>query len=758
VQVGEEVKDLVGDNTYVDQAMSVKFIRLVTSGSTTSAVFELYDKDGALVDTRTVAAGSNLKDSFVDKASKTALKSNLNVDAVYQTSAAGASELQGYVEVTKGTDTVELYNGKGYPYDSSATTYLYKVTLTSSSNKFTQLSIKNDKDAWNRDSSNGNLFPTTSGQSLSPTSFGQSLATTDKGKAVFGNGLTEGTQGKGYFSLEFVGIENKNDKSLLNIGGVKDSQNRYGVSYYDTQDQPHKIPFFVKESVSQSPAGSAVNNGSFAFDVLDDKIHYFYSSDTNTKVSSGNYVNGRTWTIAGQTSGALATDVSVPVANNYMAQITVEGYGDYNVRAAQSSDTNVATTVTTFTIDGVQYTIRGVSDNNASVTFDTNRVLITMYDNNSTSASNYVNLDSSDTNTGSAAYGRAYLTLDSVFDSNSKTLVNNPVLRGAADRDYRYSVLASGRGYLFWLLSAGVLGEGSGVIDDSHAVYHLGTHYSTTETESRDTIDANYYLPKSQDVNTSTLMSNTGYYLISQWLANDASDTTNSSVNNVTADYNTYVDTSTGQLLKIPASGGTLASAFNNTVEYLAASPQNWVLKSGTDAEYTKSMYADGGSKLVLNETAGSAEFTLRKNAETVVFVDYGASVSREVQGETLTLTEGETKETSSGTKLTANKINVDVESSVEASEEAVATEYMAAAGLGGRAQVVLDSQSSGPVVIVGGHLVNSLATDVAGSLKAAGDKVVDVLPNGNIVAAGFTAEDTVAAVRELIDLIDGFA
>ena len=70
---GEEIKDLVGDNTYAGQAMSVKFLEVVKSGTTLNGVFELYDKDGKLVDRRTVAASSNLKDSFVDKTSKAAL-------------------------------------------------------------------------------------------------------------------------------------------------------------------------------------------------------------------------------------------------------------------------------------------------------------------------------------------------------------------------------------------------------------------------------------------------------------------------------------------------------------------------------------------------------------------------------------------------------------------------------------------------------------------------------------------------------------
>jgi phosphoserine phosphatase len=60
----------------------------------------------------------------------------------------------------------------------------------------------------------------------------------------------------------------------------------------------------------------------------------------------------------------------------------------------------------------------------------------------------------------------------------------------------------------------------------------------------------------------------------------------------------------------------------------------------------------------------------------------------------------------------------------------------------------------AGSKIIVGGPLVNSLASSVADQLNAAGDKVA-MVSGSNIIVAGYTADDTGAAAQMLIDALD---
>src|SRR3989344_788218 len=209
---GDTITGLVGDSSLAGQEVSVKVVAVVASGpgaSTYKATVELYNAEGELVDTRTVSVGDNLKTIFVDSSDDFALKSNLNIDAINVDS----QTLVGVVQVTKGTDTIELYSGKGYPYDPNDTTgvYDYTVTITSSGNFLQNIKIANSRDKWNNSSSsNGGLYPSTAGQSLT----GKGTDT----EAVFGNALADGTAGKGYAKASFAGFKTDQEMSQVEIG------------------------------------------------------------------------------------------------------------------------------------------------------------------------------------------------------------------------------------------------------------------------------------------------------------------------------------------------------------------------------------------------------------------------------------------------------------------------------------------------------------------------------------------------------------
>ncbi|MDD3086146.1 MAG: hypothetical protein PHD80_03540, partial [Candidatus ainarchaeum sp.] len=78
---------------------------------------------------------------------------------------------------------------------------------------------------------------------------------------------------------------------------------------------------------------------------------------------------------------------------------------------------------------------------------------------------------------------------------------------------------------------------------------------------------------------------------------------------------------------------------------------------------------------------------------------------------------------------------------------------------------VRLDTEyGMGKSIIVGGHLVNTMATtlSVEGQtlqerLVANGDYVAAVLDNGSVVVAGWNANDTASAARALIAQLESF-
>src|SRR3989344_4329143 len=171
---GETIEGLVGDNSYAGQEIAVKIVQIVQSEADPNfykATFELYDKSGKLIDVQTVTTGTNLRDAFKDNASNLALRSNLFVDTL----AIGAATGVGYVEVTKGNDTIELYDGKSYPYDSTSNGIdRYRVSIeTAPNNPNALLSIKiyNYAEKWtsNRDTAGEIARPQTTIQRSNST-------------------------------------------------------------------------------------------------------------------------------------------------------------------------------------------------------------------------------------------------------------------------------------------------------------------------------------------------------------------------------------------------------------------------------------------------------------------------------------------------------------------------------------------------------------------------------------------------------------
>ncbi len=802
---GESIEGLVGDNAYDGQEVTVKVVQIVQTGAASAsykATFEIYDAEGNLIDTQTVAQGENLRSVFKDNSGNEALTSNLYVETI----AVGSTTGVGYVEITKGTDTLELLDGKLYPYDSTVSTgtKAYNVIITagtSDANSLYSIEVRNSSEKWSSvggDSYDfGPLYPTKSEQSLTGKTGKQ---------AVFLQGLPDGTAGKGYAKVEFVGFEDKEEKTSVEIGrGVSGlaASSVGGVSFRADNDALRQIPFYVK--MSDTNAGSTFNfegkdvwytmrfaTGSGGKDT---------ANDYNILVQTDDVINGRTWTI---TNANFDNNTALSIAG-------IGTVGD-DVNGLQQSQGGAPGPKTirdlnAFTVDGVLYKVE-----DANVGGRTSVAMIVSVDNVAEFRLN------NDTGTllfntagnvaADASYGLMALSNNVVFDGNQITTgANNaPVTLGLYTQESSRLVYYAAKynavtDKLFLLLDADKLGAGqSNKIQNNHEVWFLGTVIPAddgTYTEAGDadtrfigsgsgdlnagtpdmhdtninTVGGNkgqirkissvwqygHYVPKDTDFNASSqnsgLYTSSNAYFVAEFIVNDA-------VSN--GDFNAYIDTSNGG--NLGPFGGSVTnnlSGYSYDVRY-RGSP-NWNLTSGSQSDYLSAGYTDAGAKVWLLADDAGGKFSLPQAAEKINIVIYGQELSREVEGgQTLTLKVGQSGTTDSGTKLTVVTVNGGSCSLSGAEGAAVcsADPSSAAVPAGVRNPIVyLDNQApSGTNIVIGGHIVNKLASGLADRLTAPGQKVAEAdAATGDIYLAGYTAADTGSAVQELIDDIDSW-
>jgi len=740
---GELIEGLAGDGMYSGKEVRVKVVQVVSTGPSASsyqATFQLLDSEGNVIDVQTVSSGNNLRDYFKDSKDDYALSSNLYVDTI----ATGATSGVGYVEVTKGSDTLELWDSKIYPYKSDYTgTRPYSVSIDTSGNKLKSIKISNTAEKWEETKTGydlGALYPTNPGQSL-----------TDKtgAPALFGQSWPDGTLGKGYFKVEFLGFQSNEERTTTMIG--KSTQNlpsgsTGGITLYADDDTKMEVPFYVKVDDA---------NGSFEFLQKPYSVFYDFGSsgktgtyDVNVVVESGDYVNGRQWTLTNGAGVGVST-------------VTVSGYGVF-------TDVNDDETIT---VDGVTYKF---VDANAT-TGSTHKSIIAVdtavelfYGNvsddaSSKNAATAVFNTTSGTYQTKGAYGRVLLSNNSAFDTN--TTVG---LYGTDNQRKIYYVPKYNGNDLYLLLEAQQLNKDKSGLQNGHNLYFLGTSLpvDTSYTEVKG-VSTNYYLgtsggdttlgstarqygyyvPKTTDFNSAAAYSASDAYFVAEFRYISAA----------TGDANTdvYIDTSKGAPLG--------SFPLQNLTSYSGAVSYNndaLVLKSGSDSSYFQSMYTDAGSKYSV--TSDDVTLSSPQRAEKVDIVVYGTELQRTVEGEKVSLKQGETKELPSGTKVTFSAVKGGT-CSVSAGEpgqpgicKAEPASYVVPAPIRGNL-VFLDTESpAGTNIIVGGWAVNKMAEKTKQRLVAAGDMVAEVdAASGDIYVAGYTAEDTGRAVRELINAID---
>lgn len=772
---GQEIEDLDGDNKYKGKKVKVKFKQISATSATATyqGTFELFDDEGNLIDTRTVTAGSNLRDEFKDSASNEALRTNLFVDTI----ANAATTNIGYAEITKGTDTILIYDGKEYPYDStkSSSTKRYQAIITAAdTNGLYSIEIRNSAEQWSSPSTDGYDFGP-----LYPTDSTQSLTGKTGKEAVFMQGAADGTLGKGYASVEFVGFENKQNKTPVVMGRITGlpAGTNGGITFRGENDATRTVPFYYK---------LADTNTGGSFDFEGKTVWYSMrfatgtggkdtAADYNIVVRSSDYVNGRQWTFA--TTGGYGGDGG-------LFSITVGG--DKVV-----SDVNDAET---FTVDGVTYTVRDANTGaNANHTMGINVDAVVEFRLNNDTGTLLYNTAGDTTD---ASYGLMGLTGDITFDGNGTGVSgtnNGMVTMGLYTQDSARPVFYAGKyntttDKLFLLLDADYFGAGqSNLLKDSHKVGFLGTSIPAddgtyteadafsgswgnsfaTDANTGSQIQKNgaawvygHYVPKDTDFNASGqnggVYTSSNAYFVAEFTVEDAASTG--------GDFNAYIDTATGG--NIGPFGGTSStnlSGYSYDARFRGANSFN--LTSGSDISYLQAGYSDSGAKVSLLSNDSGIQFSLPQSAEKVNVVVKGKATTRTVEsGESITgLKEGETGTTATGTKITIAKVTggackVDVKKGAGAICTAEPDKFKMQAGVKNPIVYVDSDNVSGTNIVVGGHIVNKLAAKLANSLTAPGQKVVEVdTASGNIYVAGYTAADTAAAVKDLIDTIDAF-
>ncbi len=287
-----------------------------------------------------------------------------------------------------------------------------------------------------------------------------------------------------------------------------------------------------------------------------------------------------------------------------------------------------------------------------------------------------------------------------------------------------------------------------------------------------------YYWPDTYDLNATNTGSTTGIYRTAIFKVHESlgsSDTTLNSFGSAPL-FTVYIDTESGNAGTVDTAGiggggkqnwtGTLTggpsgvSTVSSALHYQGTDQNlsNLSEYTGSTANYLKA-FSRNGAKIEL--ASRNVSITLPNTAMKAYFTVESTGVTTETTGgESLTdLNVGSVGETPSGTKVTIDNITGTCAVGSGACTPATYDKIVPVDSL-----VYTDEATpTGPVVIVGGYFVNSLAENLTlgdgstlqDALTASGDYVAEKLDNGDIVVAGYTASDTGRAAQELIDALD---
>jgi hypothetical protein len=708
---GERITGLTGKGSYAGQSLEVEFVTLTYNQAqgTYYAKFNLYDGEGNLIDTRDGISSDTFLENVFYVNGEYPLETSIYIQSLGKEDVSG----KGYIVVTVGTNTIQLKDGDKYPYDP---------TVTSSSKKYWKVDLHTGTGTVGNESSrpvidyikiyNAAVEGYSKWDRKMPIYAETDSLTghSEDSTAVFLNGEPESTLGYGFAKVKFYGFKHNETTTELKIADHK-------IYYTDTGDTQHEIPLYISGLDSTSEE-------EFVFDKSGNKKYYFRisTSTPNVTVCDGDLLNG------------IAIDISDPNSDGDWDILTDAGYKELTSNIGSSFD-----------INGVKWVI--VDDNTTSAacaTLDTNgyfEIWDESFDSGS-SASNSVQ-----------GYNGAPLNYKFYFDAESapdeSTNFAVVKLEGDNTQDYYYAYFYDADTGEVWLLydPKTSLNEKNG--------YNLT--FSGTDTDEDQTVEVYAYVPNESELGGGT----SGEFYIAKFTLTEPGNHGTGYI---------YVDTEDGSL---PPIGNTNLSNYSYEFTYTNSdTSQTLQLTNYNEADNIQTAWSDYGSKFDISNDYFVA--VIPENREYIKLAVEGPEATVEVSGEELSAAEGETVTTSAGTKITIKKINytASVTPSVcpaggvtlDDVEVTVVPDKVKQIVPVGQL-VYTDEEAFGdkPHILIGGWKANKLVaekldemllsdgTRLDERLTKPGDYVVDKLETGDIIVAGYTAADTVAAAKELI-------
>ncbi|MFH1234182.1 MAG: hypothetical protein V1493_01055 [Candidatus Diapherotrites archaeon] len=707
--VSETIEGLAGAGEFAGKTMSM---RVDNVWSTTEAEFTLLDEEGNEVDNITTSTeGIYLEQSFADSQGDYALDTSLYLKAVNFNAATGS----GNIVIAKGSDLITIQNSSQYPYSATDTDTTNDrwiasfTTGTSSSpdaNVITDITIYNSVKLWKYASDTAPLY---SGKTWALTDAGKTAAN----KAVFLEGEATTTPGYGYAEVIFNGWKGDEDRTAVKIG------NGAYVEYTDSDNTDHKVPFYFQLS----------NNSTQGTFVIDTQTFYYKTAETDAN---------------------FQIDATTDLLNG-IAVMGVDG----NLITDQGKWTPIATLETkNIDMNGVNYTC---TTYNAGPAWDFNCMadgyfqVATEQLTSSIADSAYIGYSAADTTNSKYWY---------YDDANNKRTVAGRAtipLTGSSTNNkvYKYAFMDSETTYgdLWLLLDA---------TTNFDLQYSKDIQLYGTDTGEDGVVDATYYLPNELDLGGGVVNS---YYIATFGLVDNSTTGT--------WDTRIYIDTAEDTF---PTYQNSNLSWYGNDVNYNDTA-ESWALHPDSPDSYTAAAYTDFGSKF--STTAGYFEASMPQNQEKLWAVVTGIGTTTTTTGGTSFCADGcDYPALESGVEQLVDTTSYIIENiacesctcaaggNVEATDVEVSPNVKTVKDLKNIGLQIVYTDDAAPnfgVVIVGGHLANTLAANatfaggltLADKLTAAGDNVVEATEDGDWVVAGFMATDTVTAAKEFIDQLD---
>jgi hypothetical protein len=729
---GEEISGLEGKGNYDGEELSVKVDAVTQAGAASTSYnvrYLLLDSEGNEIDRQTLGSGVYLNENFVDSSGEYALET-----VVYISDAGVESTTsKGYVTATVGKSVVDLKDGKAYPYDSTdtdTTDDYWKASLTFGTDNspavatLQKITIKNAVKKW--DSTNP-LYPS----SGALTEAGQGAS----GEAIFLEGNNESDLGYNFVRFKFDGFDIDQSTTTIKLGRgaceTSEGQAAGCVIYTDNAGVEREVPFYYELSLTTGPT----DEGTF---MLDDQTFYYRCdrTDTNMLFGDGNYLNG----IALQVWTADSVQWVASDWNSAHTDANGENATDINGLWTTPYDNSAGNIYVSLPFDGnCQFSKQSFSNFSSSDILKAN------------GQTPYYNTMFYDDDNQSLDKVIGYAPIEVTNDSLNDTYKYNMYVSDESSYKKVYLLLDSSTNFTNEFSVADVTFSGT---DGGALSGTSGTYYAHPADTVEDGIAvADFYIPDK----TALGQDPSDYDYI---VANFGFDT------NTTGgtDVNAYIDTSTGELIGFPnaqRNGYPYQVDINNL--------QSWGLRTDSPDTQTAATWLDYGSKVELISTDTMGDYVKLTIPESQIYLKYavlGQATTVTAEGGTsfTGLAEGESGE-EGATKVTVDAINYTA-GVCPAAGGAVAepSTYKDIVPVG--QLVYLDTpEPAGANIIVGGWLVNKLVSastslgegegTLGEALTTSGDRVVQLLDNGDIIVAGYTANDTKQAAQDLITQLD---